>query len=287
VRKTFLLLFTAQWVPGRQEQISRMTVEELAAAREAIPPGVIARNRSSVFHPVAIPDLFGVQHRKYLDKSGLTMQRSVEGLMRYAAMAEGMDFLSDYGGFIPVGKDFRQRPTAESQERFSEEHLYSLAMYLSELVPPPNPNKDNAASERGRKVFAREGCATCHTPPLYTANKLLPVRGFQVPREHRKTYDILDVDVGTDPTLALDTRRGTGYYKIPSLRGVWCRGPFEHNGSISTLEDWFDPARLRDDYLPTGFRGYGVKTRAVPGHQFGLTLNDADKAALIAFLKTL
>ena len=255
VRNTFLLLFTAQWVPGRQEQISRMTVEELAAAREAIPPGVIARNRSSVFHPVAVPDLFGVQHRKYLDKSGLTLQRSVEGLMRYAAMAEGIDFLSDYGGFIPVGKDFRHRPTAESQERFSEEHLYSLAMYLSELAPPPNPNKRNAASERGRKVFAREGCATCHTPPLYTANKLLPVRGFQVPPEHRKKYDILDIDIGTDPTLALDTRRGTGYYKIPSLRGVWCRGPFEHNGSISTLEDWFDPARLRDDYVPTGVQG--------------------------------
>jgi hypothetical protein len=268
VRNTFLLLFTAQWVPARQAQISRMSVEELAGAREAIPPGALARNRSSVFHPVAVPDLFGVQQRKYLDKSGLTIQRSVEGLMRYAAMAEGLDFLSDYGGFIPTGKEFRDRPLAESQERFSEEHLYSLALYLSELAPPPNPNRMNTVSERGRNIFAREGCPTCHTPPLYTANKLLPVRGFQVPPEHRQKYDILDIHIGTDPTLALETRRGTGYYKIPSLRGVWCRGPFEHNGSVATLEDWFNPARLREDYVPTGFRGYGVKTRAVPGHQF-------------------
>ena len=66
-----------------------------------------------------------------------------------------------------------------------------------------------------------------------------------------------------------------------------CRGPFEHNGSVATLEDWFNPARLREDYVPTGFRGYGVKTRAVPGHQFGLKLSPTDKAALIAFLKTL
>lgn len=29
----------------------------------------------------------------------------------------------------------------------------------------------------------------------------------------------------------------------------------EHNGSIATLEDWFDPARLEDDYVPTGFVG--------------------------------
>ena len=56
--------------------------------------------------------------------------------------------------------------------------------------------------------------------------------------------------VGLDPGLALKTRKGTGYYKVPSLKGLWYRGPFEHSGSITTLEAWFDPARLRDDYVP-------------------------------------
>jgi hypothetical protein len=93
--------------------------------------------------------------------------------------------------------------------------------------------------------------------------------------------------VGTDPELALRTRRGTGYYKVPSLKGVWYRGPFEHSGFVASLEDWFDPRRLRDNYVPTGFRGIGTGTRAVPGHAFGLDLSAADKAALIAFLKTL
>jgi hypothetical protein len=93
--------------------------------------------------------------------------------------------------------------------------------------------------------------------------------------------------VGTDPDLALRTRRGTGYYKVPSLKGVWYRGPFEHSGSVATLEGWFDPRRLRDDYVPTGFKGYGVRTRAVKGHEFGLNLSATDKAALIAFLKAL
>jgi hypothetical protein len=111
--------------------------------------------------------------------------------------------------------------------------------------------------------------------------------GFVVPAEHRSKYQILQVTVGTDPTLTLETRRGTGYYKVPSLRGVWYRGPFEHNGSVATLEDWFDPRRLQEDYVPTGFRGYGVKTRAVPGHQFGLRLSCNDRMALIAFLKSL
>ena len=39
--------------------------------------------------------------------------------------------------------------------------------------------------------------------------------------------------------------------------------------------------------MPSGFKGYKVTTRAVPGHPFGLDLSADDKAALIAFLKTL
>ena len=140
---------------------------------------------------------------------------------------------------------------------------------------------------RGQKIFQKQGCATCHTPPLYTNNKLTPVDGFAPPIDHMMNYDILPLSVGTDPTLALKTRRGTGYYKVPSLKGVWYRGPFEHNGSVMTLEDWFDPGRLSDDYVPTGFKGHGVKTRAVKGHEFGLKLSARDKMALIAFLKTL
>lgn len=100
-------------------------------------------------------------------------------------------------------------------------------------------------------------------------------------------YDILWASVGTDARLATQTRRGTGYYKVPSLKGVWYRGPFEHNGSVATLEDWFDPRRLQDDYVPTGFKGAGVTARPVKGHRFGLGLPATDRQALILFLKTL
>ena len=95
------------------------------------------------------------------------------------------------------------------------------------------------------------------------------------------------ISVGTDPGLALNSRRATGYYKVPSLKGVWYRGPFPHNGAVLTLEDWFNPHRLDDDYVPTGFRGYENKPHPVRGHLFGLDLPDSDRKALIAFLKTL
>jgi hypothetical protein len=129
---------------------------------------------------------------------------------------------------------------------------------------------------------------------------LVAAPGFDPPAHHYERYDISDRRVGTDPTLTMTTRRGTGYYKVPSLKGVWYRGPFEHSGSVATLEDWFDAARLEDDYMPTGFAGADGDPRPVPGfagadgdprpvpgHPFGLGLSDKARRALIAFLRTL
>jgi len=288
IRRNWLGLFTVQWVPEIQQRLESASVEEILAAHASIPPGVFARNRSSPFYPPAVPDLIGVANRKYLDRTGATRQRSMADLMRYASLAQGVEFLSSFGGFIPSGEEnFSKLPAPDTQERFSDEQLFALVLYLYSLRPPPNPNGLNVSAKDGRRVFEREGCAACHTPPHYTNNKLLPVVGFRVPPAHMSKYDILNVPIGTDPRLALQTRRGTGYYKVPSLRGAWYRSAFEHNGSVTTLEDWFDLKRLRDDYEPTGFKGWGVTTRAVKGHEFGLTLTAKDKVALIAFLKTL
>ena len=54
---------------------------------------------------------------------------------------------------------------------------------------------------------------------------LTPVDEFKVPPDHFDKYSVIDRSVGTDPDLALRTRKGTGHYKVPSLRGVWSRGP--------------------------------------------------------------
>jgi hypothetical protein len=204
-----------------------------------------------------------------------------------------MDMLTDYNGYRPtattLGSGMRDNnlPAPETQERYADWQLFALTRFLYSLTPPANPNHPSALSRRGAEVFGREGCARCHPAPLYTSNRLTPARGFTVPERDLREYDIEQTVVGTDPDLTLRTRRGTGYYKIPSLRGVWYRGPFEHSGSVATLEDWFDARRFRSDYVPTGYKGYGVTSRPVPGHPFGTELPPADKDALIAFLKTL
>jgi hypothetical protein len=49
----------------------------------------------------------------------------------------------------------------------------------------------------------------------------------------------------------------------------------------------FDRARLDPDHLPGGWKGPGIERRAIPGHPFGLSLDADEKAALLAFLRSL
>jgi hypothetical protein len=282
-------LFSAPWMPGdpavNYDQASNSTI---ASAHDTIPPGVIARHGTSPLYPAQVPDLIGVQDRHYLDRTGLQQHRSIVDMMRYAALNQGGDFLASHNGFVPAGSsDFTKLPEPSSQTRYSDEQLYAMSLYVYSLKPPSNPNKFDAVAAQGKKVFEREGCPMCHTPPLYTNNKLTLAEGFTPPPGAGEKYDILPISVGTDPSLALKTRRGTGYYKVPSLKGVWYRSMFGHSGWCETLEDWFDPRRQRDDYVPTGFKPYGTKNYAVKGHPFGLDLSEDDRKALIAFLKTL
>jgi mono/diheme cytochrome c family protein len=279
------------WLPDDPNRLARsLSLDELIAAGERIPAGVTARSNTSIFLPPQIPDLIGVEDRRYLDHTGLVRHRSIGDLMRYSSLVQDVFAQDRYGGARyggdPHGEAQPAKP-AGHRVRYSDAQLYALALYLYSLRPPANPNRFDARAARGKKIFLQAGCAGCHTPPLYTNNKLIPVTGFTPTPADRQRFQIADGRVGTDPRYALQTHKGTGYYKVPSLKGVWYRGPFGHNGSVLTLEDWFDPARLRADYVPTGYKGYDGTTRGVEGHEFGLDLPAADRNALIAFLKTL
>jgi hypothetical protein len=247
----------------------------------AAAPGLFPRWNGSAFYPTKIPDLIGIKDRKYIDHTATHQHRNPGDLMRYAALVSYSDS-SDFGSHRMLTDEQRH-----VSSRLPDEALYALAMFIYSLEPPANPNRSNPGVADGQRVFQREGCGGCHTPPLYTNNRLTLASGFTPPPEHFKIFDIMRVSVGTDANLALKTRKGTGYYKVPSLKGVWYRGRYLHDGSLTTLEEMFDPARLRDDYVPTGFILPGQKTQAVPGHVFGLKLNAADRTALLAFLRSL
>jgi hypothetical protein len=156
------------------------------------------------------------------------------------------------------------------------------------LDPPANPNPGAAdLVARGSEVFVRETCVRCHVPPDYTSGKLTLAQGFTPVRDHPNQSDVLNICVGTDPGLAMKTRKGTGFYKIPSLRGVWYRPVLLHDGSVASLEEMFDPDRMKPDHVPGGWKGPGVTRSAIPGHPFGLGLKAGDKQALLVFLRSL
>ncbi|MCE7065747.1 hypothetical protein [Dyadobacter sp. CY326] len=273
------------------------TSDEYLQSLKATPPGVITRQGLAYLYPLTIPSLIGIKDIKYLDHTGLMRNEGPGDLMRYAAFNQGLDMLTSYNGFIPghtgTSNSFPalsqwKHPFGYAARKYSDAQLYALTQYLYSLKEPKNPYDFPVSQlEQGRMVFKQAGCATCHAPPLYTNNKLTPANGFIPPKSHLGIYDIFNVSVKTDSVSTLYSRRGTGYYKVPSLRGVWHRSAFFHNGNLTTLEEVLDPKRLDPQFVPSGYKPPHLKSMAVRGHTFGLNLKREDKDALIAFLKSL
>ena len=121
----------------------------------------------------------------------------------------------------------------------------ALAVYLLSLAPTtPLPTGDGAV------VFARE-CSSCHQGEAAS--------GPPVPLEM----------VGTDPAVGASPDRGTGSYRVPSLRAVGDRRRMFASGAIDDVD-----ALLAPD-------------RAVPGHRFGLALDAKDRKGLLVYLRGL
>ena len=275
--------FGVPWNPTdlheKLKAVTQAEYGELIAA--GVRGGALPRWNGSIYHPAKIPDLIGIKDRKYIDHTATHLNRGIGDLMRYAALVSWAE-TTDFGPHNMLGND-AERPNA----RRSDEALYALSLYIQSLKPPPNPNPADGEARAGAGIFTREGCSGCHVPPLYTSNKLTLAQGFKPPENLPVTLDVLPVSVGTDPGLALNTRKGTGFYKVPSLKGVWYRGHYLHDGSVASLEEMFNPERLSDAHLPGGYRPPAVMNRAIKGHEFGLKLNPLERAQLIAFLRTL
>jgi cytochrome c5 len=121
-----------------------------------------------------------------------------------------------------------------------------LALYLwslADAMPPPG-----AASDEGEALF-RRACAGCHAGPALTGAPVAVER------------------VATDRALARSPERGTGRYRVPSLRGVGERRGLLHDGSVRDLAALFDPARPG-------------------GHRFGLDLDEHERAELYDYVAT-
>ena len=95
-------------------------------------------------------------------------------------------------------------------------------------------------------------------------------------------------------------------YKARPLNGIWASSPYLHNGSVPTLYDLLRPAAARPKRFAVGRWqfdpkkvGY-VSDGELPwvydtamtgnhnsGHEYGTSLSDDDRWALVEYLKTL
>lgn len=126
----------------------------------------------------------------------------------------------------------------------------------------------------------------------------------------RPTEELLDKALAaaasaSAPALRADAATSVATYKARPLNGIWATAPYLHNGSVPTL--WallqpvgqrparffvgsreFDPARvgLVSDQGPSAF-DTRLPGNANGGHLAGTTLPEADKRALLEYLKTL
>ena len=155
--------------------------------------------------PRNTPALFGVGNTLPIHWSGdLDELQDVEGTFRAIQAGTGLVEGEAYDSLGPPHGGL-------------SEGLDALAAFMASLKVPRSPYAIPPNEfQRGEKVFTQQGCATCHTPPLYTDMQL-----------H---------DVGTgDPKLERNSHgRGT-QFDTPSLLGIWATAPYFHDGSAQTL----------------------------------------------------
>jgi CxxC motif-containing protein (DUF1111 family) len=132
------------------------------------------------------------------------------------------------------------------------------------------PVARNGSSEQtrvGEQVFAAIGCATCHRPAFTTgpsSNPLFdrkPVALFS---------DLLLHDVGTGDGI-MQGPAEEEEIRTPALWGLRLRRPLLHDGSAATTEDAIRRHANEAELARRGFE----------------QANDADRAALLAFLRSL
>jgi cytochrome c5 len=216
---------------------------ELEATLLAWGPGRLDVSSLAGSEPARIADLRPVRFLSHLHQDATVQQRSIASL---AIRIETLVITSHHQTLRPPREVALGLALA----------VWSLADDLPDAAP-----RDELAS-RGAAVM-ESACAPCHHGNGLT--------GAPVPLS----------EIGTEPTLGLSPERGTGNYRVPSLRGVSDRGPLLHDAGAPDLDTFFDPDRLSPDYQK------GRSPGPIPGHPFNLALSPADREAVLSYLKQL
>ncbi len=197
------------------------------------------------------------------------------------------------------------------------ESMGRVERFLRGSRAPASPYRpDPVLVEDGAAVFAVH-CAECHGKEGTKTLTVVPLAEVGTDRHRTDMWTIAARDAYNAYRQNYDYgfksfQKVEGYISEP-LDGAWLTGPYLHNGSVPTIADLLEPPASRPkvftrgttvlDGAKIGFLappcvpgrkldvGYCYDTSEVgnspEGHEYGTTLPQADKAALIAYLKTL
>lgn len=212
---------------------------------------------------------------------------------------------------IPFGPRFG----AEAQAAAVTGHV-TISVILTPEISPSNPSPNGPRSGSAPTVAAAEtedGRAE-EAPPLTNNDRedaeRARLRGLLAGSGVRATTDGEDseLEIGLRAfALRAEAEKRTLDYRARPLNGIWATAPYLHNGSVPTLADLLKPAaqRPRTFYVgdceidpvnvgceagqrPGAFLFDTTKKgNSNAGHEFAKPLGEADRAALLEYLKSL
>lgn len=198
-----------------------------------------------------------------------------------------------------------------------------IADWLLDFSAPAYPYPiDRELAARGAPLY-RQYCSDCHGASGKDfrgkhVGKVTPIEDVGTDR-HRLdsyTYDLAVnqnlIFAGYGEERFSHFRKTYGYANSP-LDGIWLRAPYLHNGSVPSLRELLEPSARRPEVFYRGYNVYdrkrvgfvsdtaeengrrfflydvsqpGNSNRGHEGRRYGTELSDAEKDALVEYLKT-
>lgn len=146
-------------------------------------------------------------------------------------------------------------------------------------APGVNFSNFTAQENEGRNIFNTPnlgGCAACHGTDNFSPGANINNNGLENPY----------IDKGVGEVTGLPQHEGL--FKVPSLRNIELTGPYMHDGRFATLEEvveFYNSSVVNHPNLSPPLRN--PPNAPNPGQPRRLNLTVSQKAALVAFMKTL
>ena len=222
--------------------------------------------------PVNVPTMYNVRYLYKLSWGGKyeSLESHIDALMRNPkVMASSWELSSQHLSALP---SYRARFAAVFPDGLTPANVRQAILEYERSLVTPNAPFDrylrgnlqavSAEVKQGYAMFKSYGCSSCHQGMAIGGNvfeRFGVLRDFFADRGH---FD--DADLGRFNVTRRELDRFV--FRVPSLRNVALTAPYFHDGSAATLEE-------------------AVTTMAT--YQLGRDLEERDRTALVAFLRSL